>query len=162
MKKYILVCIMGLLSLSCNSQNDKITNTEIAKSDEKTVEEPKGTWKVNKEFDENGNLIRFDSVYAWSSDNTDKRLSFAEHDSLMQSLRSRFSSHFSGFENQGFEDIFSQDSLFSKHFFGEDFSESEFGSYFSDMDDLRKQMMERQKKFLENYQSKVIRPEDEN
>ncbi|THD69266.1 hypothetical protein E7Z59_02745 [Robertkochia marina] len=35
------------------------------------AQEPKdkhGAWKVNKEYDENGNLIRYDSVYSWSAD----------------------------------------------------------------------------------------------
>lgn len=37
------------------------------------AQEPKekdrhGSWQVNKEFDENGNLIRYDSVYRYTSD----------------------------------------------------------------------------------------------
>ena len=39
------------------------------------AQEPKdkhGAWKVNKEFDENGNLIRYDSVYSWSADGNTK------------------------------------------------------------------------------------------
>ncbi|GGZ81314.1 hypothetical protein [Algibacter mikhailovii] len=86
----------------------------------------------------------------------------SEHDSLMQSFNLRNFSNFSGFKNQGFEDIFSKDSLFSKHFFDDDFFESDFGSGFMDIDKIRQQMIARQKFFLEKYQSDFIKPEDEN
>jgi len=152
MKKYILLFMVGLLSVSCKGQENK---TNI-------VEEPKGTWKVDKEFDENGNLIRYDSIYSWSSNDKFDNLSFSDKDSLMQSLKLRFFSNYSGFENQGFEDVFSQDSLFSKHFFNDDFFGSNFGNDFMDIDKLRQQMIARQKKFLEKYQSEFIKPEDEN
>ncbi|MFC7358306.1 hypothetical protein ACFQO1_11450 [Jejudonia soesokkakensis] len=161
MKNYILLFIIGLLNFSCNSQNNelKAKSNEI---DEKIIEEPKGTWKVDKEFDENGNLIRYDSIYSWSSNDTYDTLSLLERDSLMQSFKSRFFTNFSQFENQGFEDVFSKDSLFSKNFFNDDFFGSDFGSDFMDLDKIRQQMIERQKKFLEKYQSEFIKPEDEN
>ena len=160
MKKYILLLMMGLLSVSCNSQNNYLKKIETKESDEKIVKEPKGTWKVDKEFDENGNLIRYDSVYSWSSNDKYNNLSLSERDSLMQSYKSRFFTNFSGFENQGFEDVFSKDSLFSKHFFNDDFFGSDFGSYFMDIDKIRQQMIARQKKNLEKYQSEFIKPED--
>ncbi|AOW19310.1 hypothetical protein [Urechidicola croceus] len=162
MKKYILLFTIGLLSVSCNSQNNDIKNTETKESDEKIVKEPKGTWKVDKEFDENGNLIRYDSIYSWSSNDKYNNLSLSERDSLMQSYKSRFFTNFSGFENQGFEDVFSKDSLFSKHFFNDDFFGSDFGSDFMDIDKIRQQMIARQKKFLEKYQFEFLKPEDEN
>ncbi len=152
--------MMGLLSVSCNSQNNDLKKIETKESDEKIVKEPKGTWKVDKEFDENGNLIRYDSVYSWSSNDKYNNLSLSERDSLMQSYKSRFFTNFSRFENQGFEDVFSKDSLFSKHFFNDDFFGSDFGSYFMDIDKIRQQMIARQKKNLEKYQSEFIKPED--
>ena len=154
--------MIGLLSVSCNSQqNDKI-NAETEGNEVKKIAEPKGTWKVDKEFDENGNLIKYDSIYSWSSDDKYNNLSMSEHDSLMQSFNLRRFSNFSEFKNQGFEDIFSKDSLFSKHFFNDDFFESDFGSDFMDIDKIRQQMIARQKFFLEKYQSDFIKPEDEN
>ena len=161
MKKYILLFIVGLLSISCNGQKNE-QKTETKESDGKLVEQPKGTWKVDKEFDENGNLIRYDSVYSWSSNDKFDNLSLSDKDSLMQSFRSRFFKNYSGFENEGFEAIFSQDSLFSKRFFNDDFFGSNFGNDFMDIDKLRQQMIARQKKFLEKYQSEFIKPEDEN
>jgi hypothetical protein len=159
MKKYVLLFMVGLLSISCNGQKNE-QKIETKESDEKLVEQPNGTWKVDKEFDENGNLIRYDSIYSWSSESKFDNLTSTNRDSLMQSFKSRFFTNFSGFENQGFEDVFSQDSLFSKRFFNDDFFGSNFGNDFMDIEKLRQQMLARQKKFLEKYQSEFIKPED--
>jgi len=156
MKKFILLLALALLSISCNGQKN-----ETKKSESNVIEEPKGTWKVDKEFDENGNLIRYDSIYSWSSNSKFDNLSSADRDSLMQSFKSRFFSDFSKFENEGFEDIFSNDSVFSNHFFNDDFFDSNFGKEFMDIDRIRQQMIERQKQFLEKYQSEFIKPEEE-
>tara|TARA_R110002049_G_scaffold69429_1_gene179886 strand:- start:207 stop:671 length:465 start_codon:yes stop_codon:yes gene_type:complete len=154
--------MVGLLSVSCKGQESETKKVEKEKNQTNIVEEPKGTWKVEKEFDENGNLIRYDSIYSWSSNDKFDHLSLSDKDSLMQSFKSRFFTNFSRFENEGFEDVFSQDSLFSKRFFKEDFFESPFGKDFMDIDKIRQQMIERQKKFLEKYQSELIKPKDEN
>ena len=162
MKKYVLLFIVGLICVSCKGQENETKKNEEVENQTNIVEEPKGTWKVDKEFDENGNLIRYDSIYSWSSNDKFDNLSLSGKDSLMQSFKSRFFSNYSVFKNQGFEDVFSQDSLFSKRFFNDDFFESPFGKDFMDIDKIRQQMIERQKKFLEKYQSEFIKPEDEN
>ena len=162
MKKYILLFMVSLLSVSCNGQKNETKKAETKESEGNVVEQPKGTWKVDKEFDENGNLIRYDSIYSWSSNNKFDNLSSVDRDSLMQSFKSRFFTNYSEFENQGFEDVFSQDSLFSKRFFNDDFFGSDFGNDFMDIDKIRQKMIARQKKFLEKYQSEFIKPEDEN
>mgnify|MGYP007014079375 CR=1 FL=1 len=162
MKRYILLFVLAILSAGCNGQDAKVKKEASKETDNNIVEEPKETWKVDKEFDENGNLIRYDSIYSWSSNNNFDNLSSLAKDSLMQSFKSKFFTNFSKFENEGFETIFSQDSLFSNRFFNDDFFGSSFGNDFMDIDKLRQQMIARQKKFLEKYQSEFIKPEDEN
>ena len=162
MKKYILFLMVVLLSVSCNSQQ-KETNKETAKENkEAKAEQPKGSWKVDKEFDENGNLIRYDSIYSWSSDGKFDQITSLDKDSLLESFKRKFFTNFSNFENKGFEDIFAQDSLFTKRFFGDDFFKSDFGKDFMDIDKITQQMIERQKKFLEKYQSEFIKPKEDN
>ncbi|SDB31570.1 hypothetical protein SAMN03097699_0661 [Flavobacteriaceae bacterium MAR_2010_188] len=162
MKRYFLLFMIGLLSVSCNGQKNDTRKTEIIESEGKVVEQPKGSWKVDKEFDENGNLIRYDSIYSWSSDGKLDDLSVLDKDSLLQSFKSRFFTNFSDFENNGFDEVFTKDSLFSKHYFNDDFFGSDFGKDFMNIDKITQQMIERQKKFLEKYQSEFIEPEDEN
>jgi hypothetical protein len=159
MKKYILLFMVGLISISCIGQKNE-QKTEVKESEEKLVEPPKGTWKVNKEFDEKGNLISYDSIYSWSSNGKFDNLSFSDKDSLMQSLKSRFFTNYLGFEKEGFEPIFSKDTLSIKGYFNDDFFGSNLGNEFMDVDKLRQQMIAWQKKFSEKYQSGFIKPED--
>lgn len=153
MRKYILCMVLALLTISCNGQ--KHTQKE---SVERIEKQPKGSWKVDKEFDENGNLIRYDSIYTWSLNNNETNLSSIDRDSLLKSFKSKFFTNFSEFQKQGFEDVFSEDSLFSKHYFSNDFFKSNFGREFIEIDKIMKQMEDRQKKFLEKYQSEFINP----
>ena len=162
MKKHILFIMVGLISVSCNGQKSDIKKTEDKEKQETIAEQPKGSWKVDKEFDENGNLIRYDSIYSWSSHSKFDNLTSLDRDSLLQSFKSKFFINFSDFENQGFEDIFTPDSLFTNRFFGEDFFKSDFGKDFMDIDKITQQMITRQKNFLEKYQSEFIKPEEEN
>ena len=67
MKKYIILVFTALLTINCNGQQNETKKSDIKESEENAVEQPKGAWKVNKEFDENGNLIKYDSIYSWSS-----------------------------------------------------------------------------------------------
>src|SRR5690625_6611530 len=98
MKKYMLVLAAVLISLSCTGQNKK--EREVQKIEKEKVEmaQPKGSWTVEKEFDEHGNLIRYDSIYSWSSSNNYDNLSTLDRDSLLQKFESRFFSNFSDFE----------------------------------------------------------------
>ncbi len=162
MKKYVLLFMIGLLSVSCNGQKNDTKSAETNEIKGNVVEQPKGSWRVDKEFDDNGNLIRYDSIYSWSSNGNLENFSNVDKDSLLQSFKSRFFTNFSGFENQGFEDVFSKDSLFSKRFFNDDFFKSDFGKDYMDIDKITQQMIARQKKFLEKYKLEFVKPEDEN
>jgi len=162
MKKNILILMSALVSVSCNGQKKESEKVITKEKLESIGEQPKGSWRVDKEFDENGNLIRYDSIYSWSSNGDIDNLTSFGRDSLLQSLKSKFFTNFSTFENQGFEDVFAQDSLFSKRYFNDDFFESNFGKDFMDIDKIREQMMERQKQFLKKYHSEFIKPKEAN
>lgn len=153
MRKYLTFLMALFLSLtSCQSQDKK--EEDVAKEDnKKEVEQPKGKWKVDKEFDEDGNLIRYDSIYSWSSNNSLNDLKALDRDSLLNNFESKFYRRFSQYKSQGFDDIFEQDSLFGNHFFNDNFFESDFGMDFMELDKIHKRMMDRQKNFLEKYRS---------
>ena len=100
--------------------------------------EPKTDIKVEKEYDEKGNLIRYDSTYSsfYNYSSTD----INELDSIMNRFRSNvwspFASDFpslNGFENHLFQDF---NNLFDDKFF--DLHES-MQKEFERMDSLRKQ-----------------------
>ena len=58
-------------------------------------------------------------------------------------------------------DLFSDDSLFTKRFFDDDFFDSDFGEDFMDIDRIRKRMETMQQRFLERYQSEFENLENE-
>lgn len=162
MKKYMILILIALLSLNCNGQKDKSQNPINSNSELNLEKQPNGAWKVDREYDENGNLIRYDSTYTWSSNTKLSNLLPSDRDSLMQSFKSKFYNNFSHFQDRGFEDVFSADSLFSKNFFNDDFFNTDFGKEYMDIDKIRQQMIDRQKEFLEKYQSEFQKSKDEN
>ncbi|WP_271855659.1 hypothetical protein [Patiriisocius marinus] len=162
MKKYVLYTLIALGAISCNGQKaDQLAQNKNDNTLIKKAEQPEGTWKVAKEFDEHGNLVKYDSIYSWSSSTNMDALNPQDRDSLMEQLKARFYTNFSMFEDQGFKPIFSQDSLFNNRFFNDDFFDSNFGEDFMNLDKMRQQMLERQKQFLEKYQSQFTKPEEE-
>lgn len=149
MKKVILLSLAAILNSACNAQEDKKEATQDSTAQ---TGQPRGIWKVNKEFDEQGNLVQYDSIYSWSSEGVED-LSSLDRDSTLHALRQNFYRHFSGVDSQAFGDLFTPDSLFAKQFFDEDFFSSEFGKDFMDMDRIRERMEAMQRSFLERYRT---------
>ncbi|GAB4512513.1 MAG: hypothetical protein Tsb004_18430 [Allomuricauda sp.] len=148
-----MILLVAFLSTGCNSQEKESKNEDIAQNKETTTATPKGSWKVNKEFDEAGNLIRYDSIYSWSSSENLDELASLDRDSTLQSMQSRFYRNFSDFDfdQEGFGDFFQEDSLFTRRFFNDDFFNSDFGKDFMDIDKMHERMEAMQKQFLNRY-----------
>lgn len=162
MKKYIVVLMTALISIGCDGQNDKDTMAKSSANDDTIAIHPKGSWKVNRSFDEQGNLIRYDSIYSWSSDRELQNLSEKERDSMLNSFKSKFYSNFSLLDDQGFDTLFSKDSLFTRRYFNDDFFQSDFGKDFMNIDEFTQYMIKRQQEFLEKYRSQFVAPEESN
>jgi len=161
MKKTGILLLAAILTLGCNAQEKNKEPLSKTETDSKRTEPPKGTWKVDKEFDENGNMIRYDSIYSWSSGDDFAQLGKADQDSLLRSFQSRFYRNFSRIDDPRYKDLFADDSLFTKRFFDNDFFGSQFGKDFMDIDRVRERMEAMQKEFLERYQSQFVNPEEE-
>lgn len=153
MKNIAILFLSSLVCFGCNGQENK---PDDKKSDAVSVtqEPPKGNWKVNREFDKDGNLIRYDSIYTWSTSDYAHNLDQIDKDSLLKSFKSMFSTNFSSFGQEDFHSFFADDSLFTKRFFEDDFFESPIGKDFMDLNKIQKRMMDMQKKFLEQYGQK--------
>lgn len=158
MKRCATLLLIVLFSFGCSGQeNKKERKKELS---EEITAQPRGSWKVNKEFDEAGNLIRYDSIYSWSSTDDMEDFMTMDRDSIFKSFRSRFSKSFSGMEDMMDNVPFTQDSLFIKRFFVDDFFESEFGQDFMDLDRMQQRMETMQKRFLEQYHLQYPKEEE--
>lgn len=139
--------------------------------------EPKGTWKVSKEYDDQGNMIAFDSVYVWSSGYV-RDFDFLKNDSLPQhfkgfirdfempkinwqegdSLALGMRDFFEGFEfpEMNFQ-WFENDSLHPNDHQHEFFNQNQF-DFQKQIDELKKQIDDLKKSFEEKQKSEAIEP----
>ncbi|MCA0151707.1 hypothetical protein [Winogradskyella vincentii] len=161
MKKLVFFLLATILATSCNAQDNKILKEKPSKAEISgdSLEQPKESWKVNKEVDENGNIIRYDSVYTWSSVGPIKGI---EVDSLNHRMHSLLRNHFSMLKpnTQSFK---SHDSIM-KQYFNDDFFEDDFFSNrinpnFPNMDDMLKRMEAMRNQFFNDNNRYIIPPE---
>lgn len=158
----MLFLFVAILATSCNAQNSDPSKDKIAKSDtlQDSVKKPKGSWTVNKEVDEDGNIIRYDSVYTWSSS---KNLKGMDHDSIFNKMQSMMQKRFSMFQQPNGIASKEHDSImkqfFSDDIFGDDFFTSGFHSNFPNMEDMMKRMEAMRQQFFNDNHRYIIPPE---
>lgn len=67
MKQVILAMALAIAVTGCHAQQkQEEQQVKIETPGPAPTNEPKAAWKVNKQYDEKGNLIRYDSTYTWS------------------------------------------------------------------------------------------------
>lgn len=121
------------------------------------VDTPQVEVKVNKEYDDQGNLIRFDSTYT-------KVYSSLGGDSLLiDSLMQGFMQHFQGMGawgmDQGFNDLFFRDSLLHYDFFHDDFFRQRLQLNQDYLEDMMQRMDSLKNRYF-NEQEQGARPKD--
>ena len=117
MKAKILVAVFIFSGLvSCNSQTAK-----SGKNKDEKMSKPHEEVTVNRKYDENGNLIEFDSTYtSYYSNVTGDTIA-------MDSVLSQFPEYFNNSFDFDFpEYFFDTDSAWNPEFFHRDFFESQF------------------------------------
>ena len=120
--KKLLILLSFFTLISCNAQDKKEEDNKNSKNLTKT-NKPKIDYKVNKEYDENGNLIRLDSTYTYYYSNIDKDAMMK--DSIFQKINAHFNKH-SPFGESFYDDFFQDDSFNEEDFFQEDFFRGNF------------------------------------
>ncbi len=142
MKQIIFSLFLSVLALvGCNAQNQE--GTGKINIDSTNIIKPQTEVKVNKEYDDQGNLIRFDSTYSYSYSNI-------ENDTLLEdSIMSNFKHHFNKSNyfssDPFFTDLFFQDSLLQNDFYNNDFfierfkqNHQKMNRLFFEMDSIKK------------------------
>jgi len=165
MKKYFLTLFATMLFFNSFSQENE-DNTK-----------PKGKWQVSKEYDDQGNMISYDSVYVWSSDKK-YDFEFFKNDSLPHhfkgfirdfempefhfregdSLGLGMRDFFEGFEFPKMDfQWFENDSLFLKDSMQRFLKGNEF-DFKKQIEELRKQIEAIQKDFDDKHKADAIEP----
>lgn len=148
MKTLQLFSVFCLLFFNCSGQ-DKTQKTEenIIKPDENIT--------VNKEYDEFGNLKRYDSIYSYSYSSNGKM-----SDSLKLQFEKNFNKH-SLFKDSFFDDFFGKDSLMGSGFYPDNFFQKGFMNHDSQIKSMMKRMDSIQQLFFNRNRGMIIPPEPE-
>ena len=140
----LLSIAFALLFSSCNAQIEK---KEKETSDVRSSNIPKKDIRVNKEFDKNGNLIKYDSTYSYYYSNIKNNSSLA--DSMFNKFRGQFQAQYPFSDRPFFDNFFFQDTLLKYDFYKKDFFSERFKRDMNNMDKLFLEMDSAKNQFFE-------------
>jgi hypothetical protein len=135
---------LSLLFNACNGQNIKNEQKE-----ENKKPKPETNIKVNKHYDEEGNLVRYDSVYTYYYSNIEGDT--VMRDSIFEAFKKSFNKSYPFSTDSYFEDLFFEDSLLMYDFYKDDFFRSRYyhnpfkmNELFREMDSLKNKFFKKQ------------------
>ncbi len=148
MKRILILVLTVMMFGACDAQTESKTQPNNNELSNKT--KPKIDYKVNKEYDKDGNLIRYDSVYTYYYSNVDKDALI--NDSIFQKLNEHFENNSLLSQNPLFKDLIDKDQSLEDDFFTEDFFQKSFernqqlmNEFLLQMDSVKNQF------FMDNY-----------
>jgi hypothetical protein len=146
----LIVAITG-----CKGQEKE--KKEVSKDEKQEMaQEPKGQWEVHKEYDDLGNLIKYDSIYTYAYSNIKGDSIKINLDSIMDSFRGYFEDRMSFDWKRDFSYFPKTDSLFMKDFFKEDYFLNNWQEHHSDIENMMKKMDSVRNAFLRKHHPGLI------
>ena len=150
MKKLYVLFLMPLFVISCNGQVEKKAESESDIKENESIK-PQTDIRVNKEYDEAGNLTRYDSAYVWSYSNFQGDSMLIDIDSVMSKfypfLNSRQQFYFPGFGDK----MFYNDSLFYYDFLNHDYFMKRWENSMERMNKMMWEMDSIKSQFFDEY-----------
>lgn len=139
MKKLIAILLLSLLAAGCDGQkkqNEKPLN-RVAAVDSGAV--PQTDIRVNKKYDDKGNLIQYDSTYSYYYSSPGFKNSISS-DSLFSSFKIPLRNNYRGLFDENMNNIFFNDSLFKYDFYNADYFSKRFQMNMLRFQDMFRQM----------------------
>lgn len=150
--KNIMRLMLILIVSGCNGQNKE--GKEVEESEKSDVKkQPIERSEVHREYDEYGNLIKYDSIYLWSYSNKQGDSIRVNLDSIMSTFRDHFELLTPFKDQEQFRYFPRPDSLFMHDFFKEDYY---FKNWENNQDDIEKML--RQMDSMRNNYLKDVYP----
>ena len=131
---------MAVAITGCHAQEGGMKKDFSSSQDTTTQSKPQASWKVNKRYDDNGNLIGYDSTYSWSYSSEGAVSNNAEADSMMNVWSRQFDEDMPSFFNHRFGAATWNDSLFSHGFTGPGELMQKWENNFFDMGKMMRQL----------------------
>jgi hypothetical protein len=124
----LIAIALSVTLISCNGQTNKKSENN------KSNANPQTNIKVDKQYDSNGNLIKYDSSYSYYYSNIkdDKN----RRDSIFSNFKNQFNRKYFFSNDPYFNDFFFQDSLLKYDFYRKDFFLNRFRNNMRMMDSL--------------------------
>lgn len=158
--KNLIYMIFVLSFMGCDGQEKKKQETKEPDKKEQEKIKPKETWDVKREYDEFGNLIKYDSIYSYSYSNVKDDSLNVNLDSIMDSFKGYFDKN-APFEWQHDFSFFPEyDSLFMNNFFKEDYFFKNWQKEHSELDIMIKRMDSSRNVFLRRFHPGLLESKD--
>jgi len=157
----IIMMMMAVCITGCNAQEDK-GGSSIDKKAEETNSmgnQPRISWEVKKEVDEDNNIIRYDSTYTWSYTNMEGDSVTVNIDSVMQSFNRYFYDQFPSIWDKNFIYPYRNDSLLQQDFFKDDYFQNQWRQNYFQMEEMFMGMDSLRSQFLLRSYPGLIEPQ---
>ncbi len=152
MKTLFVALTVALFTSGCHAQNENKKDTEQSGVKKEQQNIPNENWTVDKKYDENGNLIGYDSTYTWSYNTATGDSLNVNVDSLMQSIDSYFGENMPSVWDRSFMGPMFNDSLLARDLFSEKYFEDRWKDDFFDMEEMFQHMDSIRNRFMkENF-----------
>ena len=147
-KKFLVllfvISLTGIL-INVNAQrrkktSDSIKIQKVTPGDTIKGNNPKIRIKVNKKYDKNGNIIRYDSSYTYVYISPDGKSIQLNADSVFHGFKPYFYDNFPKIMKKPFGDFFENDSLFRYNFFDDSLFEKMFNEEYLEFKKMIKRM----------------------
>lgn len=160
----IPILFASLVFFSFINKNDGTKNQPDIEKDT-IFTNPKIDIKVNKEFDDNGNVIRYDSsysyIYTYPNGNTEE----LNMDSIFNSFKPFFFDRGFDIIHNPFNNFFDEDTFYQHHFFDDDFFMNQFENEMFHFEEMMHKMDSLRNLFLKemypDFEEEPVKPRKE-
>jgi len=134
--KGLILGMLTVLFFSCNAQMNRVNND--SQLNHSGNNKPQTNIKVNKVYDKDGNLVKYDSVYTYfySNMNNDS----VAQDSMFGNFSNEFYNQLPNINRNFFDNQFFNDTSFLKDFYNNDFFSNRFHNNMDMMDKMFQHM----------------------
>lgn len=158
----ILISFIVFLSFS-NQKTNSEYNNRIGKDTVYT--NPKVDIKVNREYDENGNIIRYDSSYTYIYTHPNGNTEELNIDSIFNSFKPYFFDHGFDIINDPFNNFFNEDTFYQRHFFDDNYFMKQFENEMFQFEQMIREMDSLRNRFLKDmypeFKNEPVKPKKE-
>lgn len=159
MKKTVVILFLLFALTACNSQEKE---KQESKEEVEIGIIPKAKWEVKKEYDEFGNLIKYDSLYTWKYSNVKGDSIEINLDSIMDTFRRHFEATSPFKWDEYFSYFPKNDSLLNDDFFKKDYYLKNWERQDPELMEFIKQIDSSRNAFLKKYYPGLMESKEKN